>query len=1442
MAKKWLEVIDNPEFQNLSDDEKSEARDEYYNTIVSANPEFQQLQDFEKEEAKNEFYNLPLINEKNQSIFSKAKDIAKTAYDYGTVPGLTAKISNEILGKLKEKDEFGQSRGERLAKNYGKGVLGTASGVGGALKAMGAKTTGKAITDLTENLEKKYLDIKGEPEFIDYVASGLGSATTFLIPGVGVSKGAKALSFAPKLAAFLGAGTMATTEAMVEGGATYEESIKRGLTEEQARKNAGKTFFANIPTNFILDKWMFGKIPEGKQLKQVLSGGSQEAVQEYLQSMISTWSIGDDIFTKEAQKEGLTSAAVGGIVGGGIGVGKVAKETFEQPSIAEKEINGKDWVPLSFPDLEVTKKIEPLQPEELKKLETKKTKKIPKEAFRETKKIVPSKIEEVKIEKPEKLIEEPTPKIQKLSAQAWGKDLQTAKTTEEKVVKSKIIKHVEDKFKVPVRGKVTERVKNVAGWYKNYSEVIRQKKWGELEVLSHETAHHIDKQLGKIDKYWKNKLPKEIKQELEQLDYQPEKGRLNEGFAEFIRHYTSTNQAREKAPKFNEYFEKNFKEKNPEEFKNLKELKDLMQIWYKQGSEERVLAQIDFAGETMPKPLIKEKIRDVKDTLKKDWIDEFAPIQKIEKEIEKKTGKKLLPSKSPTELATATKVKQKAIANYMINEAMVDETGNVIGKSLGEALAPVVKDIKSFSPAKSEEMKQFLSYGVAKRAIDLKNRKIESGIDIKDAEFIVKKYKNEKWDKALNDITEWSNQLLDWVVRAGGLSKEATERIRDLNPIYLPFKRVFVDEMKTLKGVKGSTVKAIKGSGRPIINPLESLANMAQTYVGRANKMRVVNAILELSKEEGVGGIIDKVARPIKPISINKSEVYKKVFNEIFGENKELLDKVTQTLKDGDMTTEDEFLTFFMQDNKYTGADNVVVVWRNGKPEFYEVNKELYDALQGIEDYQHTPILQFLGKFSRLKRLGAIQLRGSFAVLNAIRDFWTFSITSKKTLPTPLDPILGVFKDLLNTKSAQRYKAMGGEMSTMMGYDRNSSMKFLDEMLLRQKGFAGKTLLVAKHPINALRSIIGVTEMGARVEEFESLYNKYIKQGMSDDDASIKAFNDAQDVTINFSRAGKRARGFNQMTAFFNAGIQGIDKVYRTATENPVRFVARGIAYITLPALYFWNDNKDKEWFKNMPLPYKYSNIFVEVGNKVMRVPLPFDIGVLFGGGVMSLLDSFYNKDPKAIKEWLKTITKNITPSILPDVISPVWDVAKNKNWLDQPIETMGMQYKLKKDRYKYYTTKLAKLISNTLYKLGMKDFLSPVQLDYLADQYTGGFMSSSIRALNGVKERTAEDMPFIGRMILKMPERPSRLINDFWERKEYLNKKKNSDFISGKENAERKIYDKVYRQYIKPLNKVVKRANEEKNKKVLRKVYIEIGKKIKYMNRKLYKKEFVDV
>ncbi|MFA5652394.1 MAG: hypothetical protein WC933_03440, partial [Candidatus Paceibacterota bacterium] len=223
-------------------------------------------------------------------------------------------------------------RTKDIAKSFGKGITGTTSGLGGALKVMGLDTSGKFLTDVSKKIDENYLKVE-DPDFIDAVASGFGSGATFFIPGMGIATGVKALSFAPRIAALLGTTASAVLESMVEGGSVYEDAISRGIDDEGAKSGAKATFLSNLPINFILDKWIFNKFPEGKKLTSILKGATSEATQEGIQQAISNFVLNDPISNGLAQ-----SVGVGAITGGGLGIFKGATQAQQQTPQITPEI------------------------------------------------------------------------------------------------------------------------------------------------------------------------------------------------------------------------------------------------------------------------------------------------------------------------------------------------------------------------------------------------------------------------------------------------------------------------------------------------------------------------------------------------------------------------------------------------------------------------------------------------------------------------------------------------------------------------------------------------------------------------------------------------------------------------------------------------------------------------------------------------------------------------------------------------------------------------------------------------------------------------------------------------------------------------------------------------------------------------------------------------
>ncbi|HDY89800.1 MAG TPA: hypothetical protein ENH82_17000, partial [bacterium] len=703
-----------------------------------------------------------------------------------------------------------------------------------------------------------------------------------------------------------------------------------------------------------------------------------------------------------------------------------------------------------------------------------------------------------------------------------------------------------------------------------------------------------------------------------------------------MRYYLTTSEAPLKAPKFYKVFTEILLKNNPELEKKLNVLKKQMDTWNKQGAENRIIEQIDWKGEHTRLGGIRDKLIKFRGWISKHWNDEFYAPQRVVKEIERITGKTLKPTENPATMMEYSKSKAGLIGRTFVMDKAIDEYANPIGRGLLEILEPI----------NPKDMKQFIAYGASKRALDLEKRGIEHGFDIDDVKYFVDKYGNEKWDSVLDGITEWSGHLLDWVVRAGGLGKQEAKLIKELNPVYMPFKRAFIDDLLVVQGGaggmvdRGQAIKAIKGSGRPIINPIESLISQATELIAKAQKIKIASMWADLAEEKGIGGFITRVPTPtgVKQIRLENIKDFEDIIRDL------------GLLEEGEITDLDlgKVATVFFQNTQYSGKDNIVSIWRKGKREFYELHPDLYSSLTGLDQYQLPGVMRVLGSFARLLRLGATGLKVSFGLAkNPFRDAFTYAVFSKRKGATVLDPVAGLYKELTAKEGdvIWRFKKGGGSLSGQMGYDRSATMSTYDDMLTERLGKKGKVLKIAKHPLATLRDLLSVTEMAPRSIEVEKSYEKYLKDNpdWSEEDAYVAAFNDAGDVTINFTKSGITAKKVNEVAAFFNVAIRGPEKTYRSFKERPIQTTVKGIAFITMLTLYQWYRNKDEDWYNNLPPAYKYNNLFFEItDNTIVRLPIPFDLGIMFASVPMAAMDIIRTKDPKHAAAIFKQLKQQI--------------------------------------------------------------------------------------------------------------------------------------------------------------------------------------------------------
>ena len=973
-------------------------------------------------------------------------------------------------------------------------------------------------------------------------------------------------------------------------------------------------------------------------------------------------------------------------------------------------------------------------------------------------------------------------------------------TTKDKINKTIIMAWMEKAFKVPIRGKATHRWK-AAGVYYPKAALIRLGKWGELAVASHELSHHIDATLKKsIGKGWKETLSKLSREELKALDYDPSAKRVFEGFAEFMRHDLTTGRAKELAPNFYEEWTTLIKDTKLK--KNLDTLRNMMDTWKKQGAENRILQHIDFKGEHQRRGFL-SKVERAKGWLMKNFNDEFYYPQKIVKAVEEITGKELRPTQNPAKMLEYSKAKSGAIAKTFILKKAIDETGKVVGPGLQEVLEPI-------SP---KDMKRFIAYAVSKRALSKEARGIESGYDVEDVKYFINKNKNNEWDKVVSELTKWSGHLMDWVFRAGGITGKEKQLMELMNPIYIPFKRAFIDELSITRGGAklanmGKPLKRMKGSGRPVINPIESLISQATEMIAKAQKIHIARLFANLADEAGVGGFIKKVPAPQKPITLSK-------------------DKLLTAFKNMDvdlyaLENMDDFLTVFAQDWSYKGKDNIVSFWKDGKRVFHELHPELYKALLGVDMVHRGKLLKVMAPFARLTRLGATQIKFSFGLIrNPIRDTKSYLAFSKRLTATPWDPIRGGYR-AITAKEGEvpwRFRAAGGELAGQIGLDRSSTMAAYDEMMLSKLGPKGKALKVFKHPIDTLRMAFVIPELGPRTAEVEGMYKHYRKTEptWTEEDCFVQAFLDGQDVTVNFTKSGHIAKKINEAIAFFNVAIRGPEKLVRSFKERPVQTFVKGLLWITIPAVLNWLTNKDKQWYKNLPYAYKYNNMWYEDGDSIYRLPIPFELGILFASVPMAALDASQSKDLKPFKG-IEELAKMQIPPVVPSAIGPYYDVQRNKNWMGAPIETEGMQYLYPTERTKYYTSSMAKSFSKMFDNFGIS--ISPVQLDYLFNQYSGGM----IKQFAPREIREPADIPVLGDITLRMPKKPSRQLNQYFFDFEVLTQREKSGLLTSEERRKLNKIKPFYQKYLTHSDIIIK-ANEDNDLEKMARVYEKLGK-----------------
>lgn len=894
-------------------------------------------------------------------------------------------------------------------------------------------------------------------------------------------------------------------------------------------------------------------------------------------------------------------------------------------------------------------------------------------------------------------------------------------------------KEVEAAFNaiVPVRvGGVDEKYK---GLFKVGPEVVRSRAFADYATYSHEIGHFLDKKLevkgsdaeliAGAENVWGNNS---VFREYNNAE------KRAEGIAEFTRQILADPEMAERNfPKYYENFIQALRNSNNKDLaKKFDRLADVMRRYSLQSDQARGRASISFADDLNLKS-ITQKAEDVLADAYKYAVDDKDPINKFVEAVIDKTGKELPYEDNPYLLARSAASSAKSRSTMLLDDKgkptdVIEALNKVYNNKLKYAvtLQDILKEVDSVKFSKDylrsngykDNRQAFSTYLVAKRQLELQSihKEYNGSMEKNIAASIVENAPKE-FISASEKVHQHFDNVLSILEDSGIISKEQHNTLAEKYKNYVPMYRdrsmedVKIPGYKPKSGLANVTnpIKGLNeyGSNRNVIDPLDSLIAYTQKSVDAAERNKVGLALSRLKDIEGIGSYLEE--RP-------------------------------------DL------------EGKGSPENFVFTVWENGEKKSYQTAPELYDAMVNLSLPTFNTVEKVFMTPAEVMRAGATGTP-AFGLFNLARDTLTSVLYSNNTTIPVIEPIgntmYGLWEALQSNyhkKSSlyREFEVAGVPMTTRISTER-SSLKW--QKLQEAPGVKLGTMLY-----KGFQKLNQSLEEAARLGEFAAGRRK----GKSIQEAGLEA----KEITTDFSRGGSLARQYNRYVPFFNAAIQGTDRLIREVKAHPVRLGARVGTAIILPALFEWVAFHDEDWYQDVPQDIRDNYFIARIGDEIVKTPLPQEVAFLAGGFKRSL-SKLLDDNPDAMNKWAANTLDTMLPDYIPAFMKPFIEWQSSYNFFtEKNIIPVSLQNLPDKEQYDIYT-------SMTAIKLGQALNVSPKKIDNLI-QNVGATGAVTLNAMigdyalgreNELPAKYMNEQPIIGRFGYT-PGKRSQNIEDFYQ------------------------------------------------------------------------------
>ena len=416
-----------------------------------------------------------------------------------------------------------------------------------------------------------------------------------------------------------------------------------------------------------------------------------------------------------------------------------------------------------------------------------------------------------------------------------------------------------------------------------------------------------------------------------------------------------------------------------------------------------------------------------------------------------------------------------------------------------------------------------------------------------------------------------------------------------------------------------------------------------------------------------------------------------------------------------------------------------------------------------------------------------------YMVANMFRDtLSSYAITGAEITPV-VDTARGMFSDLTNLEN----------MGVVGGYDLRLDdggvRKFYDKNAKKMGMVAGTDWT---KPWMAIWDGLGRLSTRSEAATRLAVYNDVLARTGNEAEAQYQALS-----VMNYGRRGSNPllRALTAVVPFMNARIQGLDKLYQatrgrvgakydtSATgektrnlnnrKNFQRFFFRAALITGITALYYAMVSDDDEYKNASPevrdnyyiIPLQKGDIAAGKPGLSMRLPIPFEVGILFKVIPERLLATMYGEDtPRDIRQsFWRNMTSTLAINPIPQAALPVVEMLFNYDtFTGRPVVPAYMENLLPEQQQNFYTNQLAVMVSET--EAGKKIGISPMKLEHLLTGYGGTLGGYFLQALDSVvrqNEMVKPELnwfqyPFIKRFFTTANQ--PGLQNQFYDLKDY--------------------------------------------------------------------------